>query len=119
VLVGVAVAATEVTPAGPALATGWKKTTRSKVGLLAPQPWEEPPDAGADALLDICESLIVTRVTPLISRSCDMNLATSSCERVHPLISKAGAVIELRTVPVPLDPEPPEFAPGTTVPMID
>src|SRR6185312_15477617 len=111
--------ATEVTPAGPALATGWKKTTRSKLGALRPQPWEEPPAAGPDELFDICESLIVTRVTPLIRRSCDMNLATSSCERVHPLTSKAGALIALRTVPVPPEPEPPEFAPGTTVPMTD
>ena len=35
----------EVTPETPAFGTGWKNTTRSKVGPPAPQPWDEPPDS--------------------------------------------------------------------------
>src|SRR5581483_9609621 len=117
VVVVVEAPVTAVTPEAPALATGWKKTTRSKLGELAPQPWEPFDDVAA--VFDICESSIVTRVTPLIRRSCDIRLATSSWERVHPLSSKAGAVTSLRSEPVLPDPEPPVLAPGTTVPTTD
>jgi hypothetical protein len=111
---------TEATPDGPALGTGWKKTTRSNVGALAPQPCGEPfGPAGALEVFDTCELLKVTRVTPLIRRSWEISRATSSCDWVHPVSSKAGEVTALLSCPVPPPAAPPELAPGTTVPTSD
>jgi hypothetical protein len=104
-------------------ATGWKKTTMSKVGPFAGQPAPLGPALldvvpGAPAL-PLLESSSVTRWTPLISRSRDISWATSSWVPVQPFNSNAGASIALRTAP-PLPAEgPPEDALEETVATSD
>src|SRR5207248_2015226 len=93
----------EVTPRAPAAASGWKNTTKSNDGALAPHPdgvelvlLDEVTDAAAAAVSDFCELPSVTRVTPRISRSRDISRATSSCDCVQPRSSNAGAAMSPR-----------------------
>ena len=112
-------------PGAAAPGSGWKKTTRSKVGPL-PQPEPDEVAEAADtppAPPPLRESARVTRWTPLTSRRRDISRATSSCVFVHPFISNAGAEMVLRSEPVeappPLPPGPETLAPGLTVPTSD
>jgi hypothetical protein len=85
----VAVALVPLELVEPPPGRGSKKTTRLKYGAPAPQPC---PGLPADAELTepdefesgFVELASVTRVTPFISRSRDINRETSYCDFVQP-----------------------------------
>jgi hypothetical protein len=111
----------ETVPAGAALTVGRaeKNTTIWKLGPLR-QLVLAPGEAAAPAWLPDClvELCSVTRVTPSIVRSLDINRATSSWVFVHPVMSKAGAEIALRR-PLLVAAVPPALAEGETVALSD